>query len=343
MDLPSTRNVKILPAEDPLCAAILQEDVQELEHLLLQGAPVNYKVPRTSNTPLMIAVGPSPTHTLMVQHLLDHQARVDVGESFHGITPLMAACNVGNYKLAELLLRRGAKVNAQSADGKTALIRMARKGNLNIVKLLLQWGAELHVFDEQAKNALMYACSENQIHVVKYLLQPPTTEANVGVNEYKVDTPLWHACAAGHADIVRLLVEEGNAKIEYRLDGTIYSTTPLMEACEWGHLAVVQILLEHGASVTSRTGRKALLLAQRSGYQEVVQLMEFWQKRLVALESLLEPEGPLAAAMENDTTAAAGPVPVSLIPVILSLVGKRPDLTHRILNLRVDILLSCGV
>jgi ankyrin repeat protein len=234
----------------------------------------------------------------------------------------MAACNVQNFNLAELLLQRGADVNAQSVDGKTALIQTARLGSLDLFRLLLTWGADLSIYDEQAKNALMYACSENRETIVRYLMAQPHT----GVNDYKVDTALWYAAAAGHAGVVQLLIEAG-ALIEYRLDGTIYSTTPLMEACEWGHVDVVELLLHHGADVGNRTGRKALNLARRSGYHDVVASMERWEKRLDALCSFIDDRGPT-----GDT------VPASALPLILQKAGCRPELTHRILRYRIDVL-----
>ena len=312
----------IIRGDDALAAAIEAQDPTALEQLLQDGAPVNYFVLHTSKTPLLLAVGPDTVHTMMVMKLLDFGANVQEGESFHGISPLMAACNVQNVEVAELLLQRGANVNAQSVDGKTALIQTARLGNLELFRLLLQWGANLSIYDEQAKNALMYACSENRLTIVRYLMSQPQS----GVNDYKVDTALWYASAAGHADVVRLLIEAG-ALLEYRLEGTIYSTTPLMEACEWGHVNVVELLLQNGAEVKSLTGRKALNLARRSGYHEVVFSMERWEKRLDILCAFLD-EGRLA---ENT-------VPASLLPLLLAQGGRRPELTHRILRYRMDDL-----
>jgi len=198
---------------DAVVEAIQDEDPTALEQALQDGAPVNYAVLHTSKTPLLLAVGPDPVHTMMVMKLLDFGANVQEGESFHGISPLMAACNVQNFDTAEMFLQRGAHVNARSVDGKTALIQTARLGNLELFRLLLQWGADLSTYDEQAKNALMYACSENRLNIVRYLMSQPQS----GVNDYKVDTALWYASAAGHADVVRLLIDAG-ALLEYRLE-----------------------------------------------------------------------------------------------------------------------------
>lgn len=306
--------------EDPVTAAIFHEDPDALENILQkEGALVNYHVQHTCKTPLLLAVGPKPVHTALARVLLDHGANVQEGETAHLISPLMAACNVGNLELAGLLLDRNAQVNAQSADGKTALIQMARGGNLEVFELLLDRGADLTIYDEQAKNALMYACSENRQNIVRYLMSRPHN----GVNDYKVDTPLWYAAAAGHAGIVKLLIEAG-ASVEYRTDGTIYSTTPLMEACEWGHLDVVKLLLQNGAEVASPTGRKALILARRAGYSEVVVMMEQWQKRLEALYRFVDEGGP-----------AKDSIPSSLLPFILHRGGRRPDTNYRILRSRI--------
>ena len=307
---------------DAVVEAIQDEDPTALEQALQNGVKVNYRVLHTSKTPLLLAVGPDRVHTMMVMKLLEFGANVQEGESFHGISPLMAACNVQNVDIAEFLLQRGAHVNAQSVDGKTALIQTARSGNLELFRLLLQWGADLSIYDEQAKNALMYACSENRLNIVRYLMSQPQS----GVNDYKVDTALWYASAAGNADVVRLLIDSG-ALLEYRLEGTIYSTTPLMEACEWGHVNVVELLLQNGAEVKSLTGRKALNLARRSGYHEVVSLMERWEKRLETVVAFLD-EGGLAENM----------VSASLLPLIIAQGGRRPDLTHRILRYRMDDL-----
>lgn len=57
--------------------------------------------------------------------------------------------------------------------------------------------------------------------------------------------PLWCAAAAGHLNIVKLLVEE-SAVVN---STTKTNSTPLRAACFDGHYEIVKYLVEHGAGV----------------------------------------------------------------------------------------------
>lgn len=57
--------------------------------------------------------------------------------------------------------------------------------------------------------------------------------------------PLWCAAAAGHLNIVKLLVKEG-AVVN---STTKTNSTPLRAACFDGHYEIVKYLVEHGAGV----------------------------------------------------------------------------------------------
>lgn len=60
--------------------------------------------------------------------------------------------------------------------------------------------------------------------------------------------PLWCAAAAGHLDIVKLLITHG-AKVNTT---TRTNSTPLRAACFDGHLEIVKYLVQHGADVEVR-------------------------------------------------------------------------------------------
>jgi len=55
--------------------------------------------------------------------------------------------------------------------------------------------------------------------------------------------PLWCAAAAGHLDIVRLLIQKG-ANVN---STTKTNSTPLRAACFDGHFEIVQYLVQSGA------------------------------------------------------------------------------------------------
>ena len=318
---------ELIVQEDSLARSILDEDLEELERLCKNGQTnVNYQIPYTFNTPLLLAVSDSSKSLPMVELLVKYGgANIERGNTFHGVTPLLsAACGNSQsiFEVASFLLEHGANVHVSTTNGRTPLINACKNGNLPLVRLLLQqYDANLSVYDEQAKNALMHACTENHYDVVKFLINHSGKQL---VNDFKVDTAMWYACAAGNSEIVQLLIDNGGL-IEYRQDGTIYSTTPLMEACEWGHIDVVQTLLWNGADVTSRSGRKALKLAQSAGHHTVVELMTKWISRIQYLDNFLRED-----CCDNDRPT----LNAAILPILLSKTGKRHDYVNRIIYQR---------
>lgn len=78
------------------------------------------------------------------------------------------------------------------------------------------------------------------------------------------NTPLMFACAAGHEEIVRVLLDAG-ARVE---DHNENGHTPLMEAASAGHVGVAKLLVERGASINTHSNEfkeSALTLACYKG------------------------------------------------------------------------------
>jgi ankyrin repeat protein len=88
-------------------------------------------------------------HLAVVAYLLDMGNQVDE-RSGYGYTPLMTAVDNNFYDLADLLIRRGADVNAAHSGpgsyiglkGYTALVFAVSAGRVRMTKLLLQAGAD---------------------------------------------------------------------------------------------------------------------------------------------------------------------------------------------------------
>lgn len=78
------------------------------------------------------------------------------------------------------------------------------------------------------------------------------------------NTALTYACAAGHEEVVRVLLEQG-ADVEHHNEN---GHTPLMEAASGGHVGVAKILLAHGAGINTHSNEfkeSALTLACYKG------------------------------------------------------------------------------
>ena len=62
----------------------------------------------------------------------------------NGATALIWAAYQGHAEVVELLLMKGANVNARDKDGTTALMCAARRGYIEITELLLNYGINVN-------------------------------------------------------------------------------------------------------------------------------------------------------------------------------------------------------
>ena len=92
-----------------------------------------------------------------------------------------------------------------------------------------------------------------------------------------------YACASGHAEVVRSLLEAG-ANVE---DHNENGHTPLMEAASAGHVEVAKILLEFGAGINTHSNEfkeSALTLACYKGMIDRIMIFtKFSQKKFKIL------------------------------------------------------------
>ena len=139
---------------------------------------------------MMISMGLTPSEydlMMAVTHCDDVQAesalKSGANPNFLGLaneTQLMVVCNkCTNVKLAQLLLKYGAKTEFEDDGGYTALMYAAQENRPEMVKALLESGADpnLKADSDNAKSigtegftALMFACEYASIKVVPLLL-----------------------------------------------------------------------------------------------------------------------------------------------------------------------------
>lgn len=145
-----------------------------------------------------------------------------------------------DLELAEILLSRGANPNVPLDSrstwvGSTALSWST--SNPELVKLLVSAGARVSA-----------ECTQNRI------------------------ISLHEACANGHLDTVRLLIEEGDGAVALLvLDRD--QGTPLIHAAYHGHLPVIKYLLSLGLEVNAPAEESALEVALRQNHQEVAEVL----------------------------------------------------------------------
>ncbi|KAF0683041.1 Aste57867_24894 [Aphanomyces stellatus] len=189
--------------------------------------------------------------------------------NWNGTTPLWIASCAGHVNVVEALVARCAEVNMAQEVSTTKLggachvtSTAAFIGHFDIAQLLLNKGANVNKLSKV--NFVKCPSLDSLVHWtdLRRCGKPPAKGADVdaaqevciGMSSYFSDvqdgcSPLWISSYNGHANIARLLVEQGADVNAADMDE--YSL--LCTAAQNGKLDVVQLLLKHGANVNQRT------------------------------------------------------------------------------------------
>ena len=121
-------------------------------------------------------------------------------------TPLHLATYMGLETVVQVLLEKGANLDAKTREGQTALQLAAAKGHEAITKLLLDRGAEVNEKTKGIASALHLATEFGHEAVVRLLIdQGADIEAEWG----REKTPLYLAASKMDKIIVKLLLVKG--------------------------------------------------------------------------------------------------------------------------------------
>jgi ankyrin repeat protein len=141
-------------------------DAATVQALLAAGAQLNAQN-RDGETALFPAA--FLDRTAVVRKLIQHGADVNV-TSRKQVTPLMEAAS-HSPRIVDLLISRGANVNARDVLGGTALMMAARGGRGDIVRVLIKAGADVNAKDNEGRTALSGAVDAGHGQVARLLEQ----------------------------------------------------------------------------------------------------------------------------------------------------------------------------
>jgi ankyrin repeat protein len=210
-------------------------------------------------------------HEVVVELLLTKGADINARGGESGtVTALYAASRAGHKKVVELLLTKGADVNAQGGYHGNALQAASSKGHEKVVELLLlAKDAEVNAQGGHFGNALCAASHAGHEKVVELLL---AKGAYVNAQGGYYGSALYAASYAGHEKVVeRLLLATG---VDVNAEGGHFGNV-LQAASDRGYKKVVELLLAKGADVNAQGGYhgNALQAASSEGHEKVVELL----------------------------------------------------------------------
>ncbi|KAK7345487.1 hypothetical protein VNO77_16091 [Canavalia gladiata] len=144
---------------------------------------------------------------------------------------LSAAAQVGDLHALRLALDNlTGSIDEPVEDGDTALHLTCLYGHLACVQLLLERGANIEAKDEDGAIPLHDACAGGFTEIVQLLLSRANDAEHIKRMLESVDsegdTPLHHAARGEHVDIIRLLLSNGASSTKANLYGKTPADLP---------------------------------------------------------------------------------------------------------------------
>lgn len=251
----------------------------------------------------------------MVAFLCDatNNACVNVHDA-DGDTPLHYATFNRRLQIIQLLVARGADVNARNNKGSSVLHCSAYARDAEGVAFLLKCpGIDVNALDNGGELPLHDAIRRDNHELINLFGSFP--EADFLIRHRSGVNVLHYAAAKGSSVAVRLIIRKARHLIESRTED---GSTPLLLASQNGHSDCVKVLLDEGMTSPDQEdsrGNTALHKAVHHGHAAVVEaiLRRYVggaRKRLISKENL-DGQTSLHIALSR-----VGEAPVPLSPLI---------------------------
>jgi NACHT domain/Ankyrin repeats (many copies)/Ankyrin repeats (3 copies) len=204
----------------------------------------SYTRPTIMNSSMMLAAFNG--HEMILRMVFDDESVILEEKGDMARTALIWAAELGHVRVVDLLLKKGANVNAQGGMYGNALQAASRAGQEEVVQMLLNKGAKVNAQGGAYGNALQAASSLGHENVVQILLNKG---AEVNAQGGPFGNALQGASSAGHERVVQILLNKG---AELHAQGGLYKTAT-NAALHGGHVKVKQMLMRAGADCSQTT------------------------------------------------------------------------------------------
>ena len=116
-----------------------------------------------------LALAAAGCHSTVVRSILADGVNVNGAEG--DVVPLVSAAGDSCVEVVQMLLDRGARVDAKDHDGRTALIKASQAGHLEMVRLLLQHGADINIRDGNGRTGWTFAAMSGRLDIAELFKQ----------------------------------------------------------------------------------------------------------------------------------------------------------------------------
>ncbi|KDR16617.1 uncharacterized protein LOC110832431 isoform X1 [Zootermopsis nevadensis] len=213
---------RILVSGSELHSAVLNWDAESVEAALQKGCDVN-AVDKGGRTALHLIASQGQVYMIeqITESLLGHGACLDMPDNVLQWNPLRYAEKSGSWFVVERLLEHNADISDLVLTRQRVhdseyigpiIYEAAGEDYLLLLKFLASIGVNM---DQQLTDArltaLNVATASRRLRIIRWLLEQGTDCNSRDNNGW---TPLFHAANQGCVDVVRMLVEEGGARLD---------------------------------------------------------------------------------------------------------------------------------
>ena len=258
--------------------AIQEGDVKNITYYLQKGEDPNQKTDQ--GIPLLFFAKDANTLSLLLQAGANPNAK-----DAKGITVLMKAVNDENFEKVDLLLNKGADVNASTQEyGTTPLMYTCMHSSVDrnsyqymkpkllqtarIAERLIQAGAKVNTVDSNRRTALRWCSFSGNDQVVRVLMR---SRASSDIVDKDGNTPLIIAATYNSIEVAAALIT-GGVPLDTQNDK---GDTALIKAAFFGNTEIVRMLLDNGANpgIKNKKGDTAIMWAGIEGHKDIVNLL----------------------------------------------------------------------
>ena len=191
--------------------------------------------------------------------LVEKDASVVHTKDGAGNTPLHQAAITGSVSISELLLSKGADINAINTQLNTPLHLAIQNGKDEVAKYLIEKGTDLTIQNIVKKTPLHLTVRHSRKAIAELLIAKGVA---IDARDDMGRTPLGLAAReTGNVDIAALLISKG-ADVNVR---DVDNWMPLNFAAWKGFKGMIDLLLDHGAEYDASGGRAPQMLQFAAG------------------------------------------------------------------------------